>query len=82
LRIVEHFVIRQSQANVEAESLYEAAVLDIRRLNEDPWLEKIDPAMERLVPDRDEHAIPTGDAGSSERLSATAARAQVGSGTP
>jgi hypothetical protein len=35
--------IRHS-ANVEAESLYEAAVLGIRRLNEDPWLEKIGPA--------------------------------------
>ena len=31
-------------ATVEAESLYEAAVLGIRRLNEDPWLEKIGPA--------------------------------------
>jgi hypothetical protein len=28
-------------AEIEAESLYEAAVLGIRRLNEDPWLEKI-----------------------------------------
>ena len=35
--------IRHS-ASVEAESLYEAAVLGIRRLNEDPWLEKIGPA--------------------------------------
>ena len=26
---------------VEAESLFEAAVLGIRRLNEDPWLEKV-----------------------------------------
>ena len=31
-------------AEVEAESLYEAAVLGVRRLNEDPWLEKIGPA--------------------------------------
>jgi hypothetical protein len=31
----------QHSVNVEAESLYEAAVLGIRRLNEDPWLEKI-----------------------------------------
>jgi hypothetical protein len=31
-------------AEVEAESLYEAAVLGIRRLNHDPWLEKIGPA--------------------------------------
>jgi hypothetical protein len=29
---------------VEAESLYEAAVLGIQRLNSDPWLEKIGPA--------------------------------------
>ena len=29
---------------VEAESLFEAAVLGIRRLNEDPWLEKVGPA--------------------------------------
>lgn len=28
---------------VEAESLYEAAVLGIRRLNDDPWIEKIGP---------------------------------------
>jgi hypothetical protein len=35
--------IRHS-AQVEAESLYEAAVLGVRRLNEDPWLEKIGPA--------------------------------------
>jgi hypothetical protein len=32
--------IRHS-ADVEAESLYEAAVLGVRRLNADPWLEKI-----------------------------------------
>jgi hypothetical protein len=31
-------------AEVEAESLYEAAVLGITRLNADPWLEKIGPA--------------------------------------
>ena len=35
--------IRHS-TEVEAESLYEAAVLGIRRLNDDPWLEKIGPA--------------------------------------
>ena len=29
---------------VEAESLFEAAVLGIRRLNEDAWLEKVGPA--------------------------------------
>lgn len=31
-------------AEVEAEWLYEAAVLAICRLNDDPWLEKIGPA--------------------------------------
>ena len=35
--------IRHS-TDVEAESLYEAAVMGIRRLTEDPWLEKIGPA--------------------------------------
>ena len=35
--------IRHS-TDVEAESLFEAAVLGILRLNEDPWLEKIGPA--------------------------------------
>jgi len=30
-------------AEVEAESLFEAAVLGVRRLNEEPWLEKIGP---------------------------------------
>lgn len=30
-------------AEVEAESLYEAAVQGIRRLNQDPWLERIGP---------------------------------------
>lgn len=35
--------IRHS-VDVEAESLYEAAVLGITRLNEDPWVEKIGPA--------------------------------------
>ena len=29
---------------VEAESLYEAAILGIRRLNDDPWSERIGPA--------------------------------------
>ena len=31
-------------AEVEAESLYEAAVHGIRRLNQDPWIERIGPA--------------------------------------
>jgi hypothetical protein len=31
-------------AEVEAESLYEAAVLGIQRLSRDPWLEQIGPA--------------------------------------
>jgi hypothetical protein len=35
--------IRHS-AEVEAESLYEAAVLGVRRLNDDPWTEKIGPS--------------------------------------
>jgi hypothetical protein len=35
--------IRHS-VDVEAESLYEAAVLAIRRLNADPWMERIGPA--------------------------------------
>jgi hypothetical protein len=35
--------IRHS-VDVEAESLYEAAVLAIQRLNRDPWLENIGPA--------------------------------------
>ena len=35
--------IRHS-TEVEAESLYEAAVMGARRLNDDPWLEKIGPA--------------------------------------
>jgi hypothetical protein len=35
--------IRHS-ADVEADSLYEAAVLGIRRLNQDPWIERIAPA--------------------------------------
>jgi hypothetical protein len=30
-------------AEIEAESLYEAAVQGIRRLNQDPWLERIGP---------------------------------------
>ncbi len=30
-------------AEVEAESLYEAAVQGIRRLNQDPWIERIGP---------------------------------------
>jgi hypothetical protein len=34
--------IRHS-AEVEAESLYEAAVQGIRRLNQDPWIERIAP---------------------------------------
>ena len=39
----DHRRVRHS-VEVEAESLYEAAVLGIRRLNQDPWLEKIGPA--------------------------------------
>jgi hypothetical protein len=35
--------IRHS-ADVEAESLFEAAVLGIRKLNDDTWIEKIGPA--------------------------------------
>jgi hypothetical protein len=35
--------IRHS-TQVEAESLYEAAVLGVCRMNNDPWLEKIGPA--------------------------------------
>ena len=35
--------IRHS-TDVEAESLYEAAVLGVRRLNDDPWTERIGPA--------------------------------------
>jgi hypothetical protein len=31
-------------AQVEAESLYEAAVLAVTRFNKDPWLEKVGPA--------------------------------------
>lgn len=30
-------------ADVEAESLYEAAIQGIRRLNQDPWIERIGP---------------------------------------
>jgi len=30
--------------DVDADSLYEAAILGIRRLNDDPWIEKIGPA--------------------------------------
>jgi len=30
-------------AEIEAESLYEAAVQGIRRLNQDPWIERIGP---------------------------------------
>jgi hypothetical protein len=35
--------IRHS-ADVEAETLYEAAILGIRRFNQDPWIERIGPA--------------------------------------
>jgi hypothetical protein len=35
--------IRHS-ADVEAESLYEAVVLGVRRLNQDSWIERIGPA--------------------------------------
>ena len=31
-------------AEIEAETLYEAAVQGIRRLNQDPWIERIGPA--------------------------------------
>jgi hypothetical protein len=31
-------------AEVEAESLYEAVVLGVRRLNQDSWIERIGPA--------------------------------------
>ena len=40
---VDHRQIRHG-AEVQAESLYEAAVLAIRLFREDPWLEKIGPA--------------------------------------
>jgi hypothetical protein len=40
-------------AEVEAESLYEAAVLGIRRLNEDVWTERIGPATVLEVEVRD-----------------------------
>jgi hypothetical protein len=36
-------------ADVEAESLYEAAVLGIRRLNQDPWIERIGPGTQLEV---------------------------------
>ena len=32
-------------AEVEAESLYEAVVLGVRRLNQDSWIERIGPAI-------------------------------------
>jgi hypothetical protein len=40
---VDHRQIRHG-AEVQAESLYEAAVLAIKLFREDPWLEKIGPA--------------------------------------
>ena len=50
---------------VEAESLYEAAVLGVRRLNQDPWLERIDHATVLTV---DVHGPTVSHAISLERL--------------
>jgi hypothetical protein len=47
-------------AEVEAESLYEAAVQGIRRLNQDPWLERIGPGTKLEIEIREpsaKHAI-------------------------
>lgn len=44
--------IRHS-ADVEAESLYEAAVEGIRRLNQDPWIERIGPGTKLEIDVRD-----------------------------
>jgi len=43
-------------ADVEAESLYEAAVQGIRRLNQDPWIERIGPATKLEVEVREPSA--------------------------
>ena len=40
-------------ADVEAESLYEAAVQGIRRLNQDPWIERIGPGTKLEIEVRD-----------------------------
>ena len=51
--------IRHS-AEVEAESLYEAAVQGIRRLNQDPWMERIGPGTKLEVEVREpavKHAL-------------------------
>ena len=47
--------IRHS-AEVEAESLYEAAVQGIRRLNQDPWIERIGPGTTLQVEAREPSA--------------------------
>ncbi len=47
-------------AEVEAESLYEAAVQGIRRLNQDPWMERIGPGTKLEVEVREpavKHAL-------------------------
>ena len=43
VRVADVRGVRHS-VEVEAESLYEAAILGIRRLNDDPWSERIGPA--------------------------------------
>ena len=43
-------------ADVEAESLYEAAVQGIRRLNQDPWIERIGPGTKLEVDVREPSA--------------------------
>jgi hypothetical protein len=43
-------------ADVEAESLYEAAVQGIRRLNQDPWIERIGPGTKLEVEVREPSA--------------------------
>ena len=43
-------------ADVEAESLYEAAVHGIRRLNQDPWIERIGPGTKLEVEVREPSA--------------------------
>jgi len=47
-------------AEVEAESLYEAAVQGIRRLNQDPWMDRIGPGTKLEVEVREpavKHAL-------------------------
>jgi hypothetical protein len=46
-------------ADVEAESLYEAAVQGIRRLNQDPWIERIGPGTKLEVEVREPSARHT-----------------------